>query len=258
VNVRRSTVRLATACVVGAGLLVACGSKVPPEVFLQAQGGLGTSTNLAPGVNGASPAGVPNEAGAAAPTLAGGRPAAPARPTSHLGGGAGGTSAVPAAGTTSSAGSRAGGRGGQVGGSPARTASVTQPAPSSRPAPAACTRPTAAEPTVVVCPSTGLQDGQSVHVYASGFQNAKRTGLMPAALVVTECADKGNNTQQADCGELHFVNPDSNGRVSITITVTKVVGSNKNVCGEKYRCLVSVAQPKQPPDYEADQYISFV
>jgi hypothetical protein len=45
--------------------------------------------------------------------------------------------------------------------------------------------------------------------------------------------------------------------VELTITVTKVVGANKNVCGAKYKCLVSVAQPKQPPDYEADQHITF-
>ena len=108
-----------------------------------------------------------------------------------------------------------------------------------------------------MCPSTGLHDGQTVHVYASGFQNAKPSVLLKA-LVVTECADKGNNTQQADCGSLTFVNPDSNGRVSLTIIVKKIVGSNKNVCGQTYQCLVSVAQPKQPPTYEADQHIKFL
>jgi hypothetical protein len=117
--------------------------------------------------------------------------------------------------------------------------------------------PTSSTPTVVVCPHAGLHDGQTVQVYASGFQNAKPT-LLTKALVVVECADKSTDTKQADCGPLHFLNPDKNGRVSYSMTVTRIVGSNKNVCGATYQCLISVAQPTPKPTYEADQHISFV
>lgn len=253
-NVRRSTVSLVAACLAGAGLLVACGSQVPPDAFLNAQGALGMGSNVP--VGSASTGALPASGGASGvPTLANGTSVA-AGPRGHAGGPVVGTSGAPSSRTSGNGGSH-GSNTGHGGESPKPSGSATRSTHSSAPAPAACEPPTATKPTVVVCPSTGLRDGQTVHVYASGFQNAKRTGLMPAALVVTECADKGNNTQQGDCGDLHFVNPDSSGNVSITITVDKVVGSNKVVCGQQWQCLVSVAQPKQPPDYEADQHIHF-
>jgi Neocarzinostatin family len=234
----------AAAVLIALGLVTACGSQVSPVDFYRAQGALPAGGTGSPVINapgGSAPAG----------STAGASPAStPGDALSSSATSPGASSGRPAGRSTSSA-SRATGSG-----PVARTTSATHAATSTSAAPSACKPPTASKPTVVVCPATGLHDGQTVHVYASGFQNAKPTALTPA-LVITECADKGNDTQQADCGALHFVNPDSNGRVSMTITVVKVVGSNKNVCGETYKCLVSVSQPKQPPDYEADQHISF-
>lgn len=255
-NVRRSTLLRATASLAGAWLLLACGSQVPPDVYLSAQANLGVATDVPTAAGSNPPPSAAGGPGAASLSLGSGATGSGANLPG--GGPLPGRGAQHGVGATSSATSHMGGRHpGSNGGSqsPHPTSSASRSTSSGQPP--RCAPPTATTPTVVVCPSSGLHDGQTVHVYASGFQNAKRSGLMPAALVVTECADKGNDTQQADCGALHFVNPDSNGKVSITITVTKVVGSNKNVCGQTYRCLVSVAQPKQPPDYEADQHISF-
>jgi hypothetical protein len=242
VSVRTSVALIAVGLPV-VGLVAACGSQVSPEAFYAAQLGTGVaghsgfptasaaSSDKAPTAGRSLPAGLSSAGSSAAST---------ADRTQDSG--AFGTTRTAA--TSSSA--------GHAGPSHAPSHVAT----SSSAAPAACGPPTASTPTVVVCPRSGLHDGQTVHVYASGFQNAKPTALTKA-LVVTECADKGNDTQQGDCGDLHFVNPDADGRVELTITVTKVVGANKNVCGAKYKCLVSVAQPKQPPDYEADQHITF-
>ncbi len=239
------------AALVTLGLVAACGSQVPPDVFYGAQG---------------VPAGGGEVAGSASPTSSGA--ASSSAPKS---GGSLPAATSSAAGSGAGSGAAAGDTAGSGAFGSTRAATATSAAPphstpprgashaatSSKAAPTPCTPPTASTPTVVVCPRTGLHDGQSVHVYASGFQNAKPSALT-AALVVTECADKGNGTQPGDCGDLHFVNPDANGRVDLSITVAKVVGANKNACGTKYKCLISVAQPKQPPDYEADQYITFV
>jgi hypothetical protein len=219
----------AGAALVTLGLVAACGSQVSPEAFYAAQVG----TPAASGSDGNVSAPVPSGAGRT--------------PTP------GSTSSLGISGAATSAPARGSG---STSAHSSSSFAPTHAATSSTPAPPSCTRPTSSSPTVVVCPSTGLHDGQTVHVYASGFQNAKPTALTKA-LVVTECADKGNDTQQADCGSLHFVNPDAQGRVDLPITVVQVVGSNKDVCGAKYKCLISVAQPKQPPDYEADQHISF-
>lgn len=230
----------AGAALVTLGLVTACGSQVSPQAFYAAQ--LGSSPA------GSGSAANPGFAASGSTSVPGASADATVSRSAGAGGhqpGSGAFGSTPT-GTTSSTASH---------GTPTRSASHSA-ATSSTPAQAACAPPTSSTPTVVVCPGTGLRDGQTVHVYASGFQNAKPT-VLTAALVVTECADKGNNTQQGDCGALHFVNPDASGRVSLTITVVKVVGSNKNVCGATYKCLISVAQPKQPPDYEADQHINF-
>src|SRR5215472_937351 len=51
----------------------------------------------------------------------------------------------------------------------------------------AATATTAPAQTVTITPSTGLHDGQMVHIVGKGYTAGKQYG-------VTECADKGNNT----------------------------------------------------------------
>jgi hypothetical protein len=94
---------------------------------------------------------------------------------------------------------------------------------------------------------------QTVLLTASGF-----TPNEP--LVVTECADKGQNTGPGDCNlaSSQNVTSDASGKISGQFTVTKgPFGANHIVCGASQACLVSVTQAALSPTEEADARISF-
>jgi hypothetical protein len=96
----------------------------------------------------------------------------------------------------------------------------------------------AATQKVSVTPDTGLRSGQSVEVSASGFTPGE-------ALVVTECADKGNATGQGDCDLSNVVNATANnsGQISTTYKVTAgPFGANHIVCSATQKCEISVSQ----------------
>lgn len=129
-------------------------------------------------------------------------------------------------------------------------APVTSPPSSS----SASSRSTgAARPTVRIVPATGLHDGQSVHVYASGFTPGE-------ALQVVQCAAKGNATGPGDCNlsGMMAVSSDAAGRVAATLTVDRgPFGANHVVCSGSTKCLVSVTQASLQPSEEADAPITF-
>lgn len=99
------------------------------------------------------------------------------------------------------------------------------------------TTTTAPAQTVTITPSTGLKDGQVVHIVGKGYTAGKQYGL-------TECADKGNNTGAGDCNlrGIKVATADATGTVSADYPVAKgPFGSNNIVCSASQACLVSVA-----------------
>lgn len=106
---------------------------------------------------------------------------------------------------------------------------------------------------LIVNPSTGLRERQSLRVEGRGFTPGE-------ALVVTECAAKGKQTGAGDCNlaGLTSVTADSNGMVKLQFVVLKgPFGANNIVCGAKVHCLISVTQATLSPTEEADADISF-
>jgi hypothetical protein len=97
---------------------------------------------------------------------------------------------------------------------------------------------TAAPPQqVTITPNTGLTDGQTVHIVATGYT----AGTMYTAF---ECADKGSTTSPDDCdlGAAKVVAADPSGTVTVDFPVQKgPFGGNKIVCSASQKCLVSVA-----------------
>jgi hypothetical protein len=92
-----------------------------------------------------------------------------------------------------------------------------------------------------------------VQVTASGFSPG-------AALVVTQCANKGNATGPGDCNltGIRTVTANSAGQVETQMTVVKgPFGANHIVCGTSRSCLVSVNPATASPTQEADAPISF-
>jgi neocarzinostatin family protein len=106
---------------------------------------------------------------------------------------------------------------------------------------------------LTVTPHTGLKNGQTVHVVATGFSPNETLG-------VVECVDKGNATGEGDCdiSRLKTVSSDARGRVDTTYTVMAgPFGSNRVSCSKKTPCLVSVSQQSLAPTEEANEDISF-
>ena len=130
---------------------------------------------------------------------------------------------------------------------PATTAAATT-------ATSGSTSSTAPAQTVTITPSTGLTDGQVVHIVGKGYTPGKQMG-------VTECADKGNATGAGDCNlrGIKVATPDSSGTVTIDYPVVKgPFGSNSVVCSASLKCLVSVATAGSAnPDEVATANISF-
>lgn len=126
------------------------------------------------------------------------------------------------------------------------TAAVTTEAPTT-------TTPAPAQ-TITVTPSTGIKDGQAVHIVGKGYTPGKTMG-------VTECADKGAATGAGDCNlrGIKTAVPDSTGTVTIDFPVLKgPFGSNNIVCGPTQKCLVSVATAGSAnPDEVASTDITF-
>jgi hypothetical protein len=107
--------------------------------------------------------------------------------------------------------------------------------------------------SITITPSSGLAATAKVMVDAKGFSPNE-------ALVVTQCASKGNNTTEGDCNlnDQQFVTSSSSGTVSVQFTVVKgPFGSNKIVCSASQACLVSVSQASLSPTQEADSPITF-
>jgi len=230
VNVRAGVI------LVAAGVLAACGSQVSPAAYYSAYGAL-------PAIGTGSAANVPI-AGSSAANQSSGSGTSVRTPTNV----ASNASNVPPAQPSQGAGGTTTAQ--HVGGSshPTRSATATHAATSSSAAAPSCKAPSAAKPTVVVCPNTGLREGQTVKVYASGFPKS-------AFVVVIECADKGTATKQSDCGAIHTTRMTADGTlVGYEIQVSKTAGSN--TCGAT-PCLISVTQASLNPKYEADQHISF-
>jgi hypothetical protein len=95
----------------------------------------------------------------------------------------------------------------------------------------------ASGPNMTVAPSTGLTDGATVHVKATGFPPNLSLGI-------NECADKGNQTGAGDCDLAHLVpiKSDAAGAAEGDYVVHKgPFGANQIVCGPAQQCLVSVA-----------------
>lgn len=108
-------------------------------------------------------------------------------------------------------------------------------------------------PTITVAPSTGLADGQQVHVVGTGFSPGE-------SLQAIECADKGDKTGPGDCdlASARSTQADATGTVSIELTVHRgPFGINRIVCGQPLGCLVSVTQASLAPTEEADAPVTF-
>jgi neocarzinostatin family protein len=124
------------------------------------------------------------------------------------------------------------------GSSSSKSASTTAaPATEATTTTSQATTTTAPAQTVTITPSTGLKDGQAVHIVGKGYTAGKQYG-------VTECADKGNNTGAGDCNlrGIKVATADATGTVTIDYPVAKgPFGSNNIVCSASQACLVSVA-----------------
>jgi neocarzinostatin family protein len=122
---------------------------------------------------------------------------------------------------------------------------------------AATTSTSAAAPaqSLTITPATGLTDGQTVQIMATGFTKAGET------LGVTECADKGAQTGAGDCDLRNIKAPvtaDASGNVSTSYVVHKSFGANNIVCSATQKCLLSVATAgSASPDQVAVANITF-
>jgi hypothetical protein len=137
---------------------------------------------------------------------------------------------------------------------PPASPSTTAPSTSPTVSPSATGSPTApVHPEVIVKPASGLRDGQSVTVTASGFS----PGL---SLIVVQCADKGQQTGPGDCNLAvsTTLQTDAAGKAEATLTVAYgPFGANGVVCSATQPCLVSVTEASFTPSQEADAPISF-
>ncbi|MHB8452194.1 MAG: neocarzinostatin apoprotein domain-containing protein [Mycobacteriales bacterium] len=108
-------------------------------------------------------------------------------------------------------------------------------------------------PTMTVTPATGLHSREVVQIAASGFPPHDSLGI-------TECADKGAATGEADCNiaALVPVTADGSGNVSGTYTVTVgPFGANHIVCSATQKCLLSVSELTLSNPLNASEDISF-
>jgi len=124
------------------------------------------------------------------------------------------------------------------------------PATSSAPRTSA---PVKIDPQVRAQPNSGLHDGESVTLTATGFGPDQ-------SLVALQCADKGNNTGEGDCDVAHLVSLTTNAAGSGTARVTvrtHNVGSDHNICDRTHPCILSVSQATPNPTQSATVRINF-
>jgi hypothetical protein len=231
-------------------LLAACGSEVPPEEFIGAQGGLVAANggSIAVDPSGAAP----SEAGPSGTSTSGAGIATAAVSVGGNvpGGGAPGHDASPGASTPVSGTSRRS--------HPAPTHGAGSSRSSSAPPTQTCTR-TSTTPSVKVCPHTGVHDGQTVTVEGWGFKPNTQ-------LAVAECRDRGDDTNLSDCNidsvisysPSAKVTADANGHIGPLRIVVKKTFKGVN-CGAE-SCLVAVSEPTLNPDPsdEGDVRLHFV
>lgn len=107
--------------------------------------------------------------------------------------------------------------------------------------------------TVTLSPSTGLHDGDVIHVAGTAYKPNE-------TLVVTECVDVGPQTGVTDCN-LPTDKPtssDANGSVSMDFAVIiGPIGSVKATCGQPNPCLVAVTTVSYTPTDAAHADIGF-
>lgn len=109
------------------------------------------------------------------------------------------------------------------------------------------------DPKITVEPDTGLADGQTVTVTASGFSPGQ-------SLIVIQCADKGQQTGAGDCNlevAATVQTNESGGAMTPLVVTVGPFGGNGVVCDAAQPCLVSVTQASPTPTEEADAPISF-
>ncbi len=105
---------------------------------------------------------------------------------------------------------------------------------------------------VMLTPSTGLHDGQVIHVSGDAYKPNEN-------LVVTECVDMAAQTGVADCNVADkMTTSDAKGMVSVDFPVTTgPVGSVQATCGQPYPCLVAVTTVSYTPTDAAHADITF-
>jgi hypothetical protein len=136
---------------------------------------------------------------------------------------------------------------------PTTAATTTTAAPTTTSTTVASTTTTVGQ-TITITPSTGLTNGQMVHVVGTGFTPGETN------LGINECADKGNNTGAGDCdlAGTKVLKPDSSGKVTIDFAVKKgPFGSNNIVCSAAQACLLSISQLVASPTEQASSNITF-
>lgn len=108
-------------------------------------------------------------------------------------------------------------------------------------------------PSMTVTPDTGLHDRESVRIVATGFPPHDSLGI-------TECADKGAATGEADCDIAALVPVSANGSGDVSATYTVAVGpfgANHIVCSATQKCLLSVSELTLSNPLNASADISF-
>jgi neocarzinostatin family protein len=107
--------------------------------------------------------------------------------------------------------------------------------------------------SATVTPSTGLHEGQAIHIVARGFSPNQSLGIV-------ECADRKTETGEGDCNisGIKVVSSDADGVVAADFTVTKgPLGGNRVTCSSKQACLLSITQLTLTPAEVATAPISF-
>ena len=134
-------------------------------------------------------------------------------------------------------------------GSSATTAAPTE----TTVAEATTTTEAAAAQTMTVEPSTGLKDGQTVHIVGKGFTAGAQRGVI-------ECADKGEQTGSGDCdlGGIKTATAAADGTVTLDFAVKKgPFGQNNIVCGPAQKCLLSLSDLTAEPKELATMVVEF-
>lgn len=130
--------------------------------------------------------------------------------------------------------------------------SSTKSKKKSTPKPAAC----ASDPgkqTMTATPCAALTDGQTVKVEAKGFTPNKQN------IGITECANKGDQTQAADCNLRASATaiPDANGKITTDFKVYKSFNDGTVTCGTPVPCLVSVSELAVSPTEVTSRDLAF-